>query len=99
MIEVIIRHKGSKAELGRIEIENVGGTEDEGDYSVRFGVERIKAVGIHRRGFLSFPRKKYNVMALLLQALNTLEPDELELESGDLDISNVPKGNILNRGF
>lgn len=99
MIEVIIRHKGSKAELGRIEIENVGGTEDEGDYSIRFGVERIAAVGVHRRGIFAFPRRKYNVLALLRQALSTLELDELELDSGDLDMNNTSTGNILNRGL
>lgn len=82
MIEVVIRHKESGAELGRIEIENVteDGQAEFANYSVRFGVERIKGVGLHRRGMLNFPRKKYNVLGLLFQALNTLEQEEMELE-------------------
>jgi len=82
MIEVIIRHQGTEVELGRIEIENVSddGAAEFGNYSVRFGVERIGSVGVHQRGILNFPRTKYNVLALLLQALNTLDPPELELD-------------------
>lgn len=84
MIEVIIRHVGSEAELGRIEIENVD-TDDGGNtatYSIRFGVEKITGVGIHQRPIFNFPRKRYNVLALLLQALNTLEERDLELGAG-----------------
>ena len=96
MIEVIIRHKGSGVELGRIDIENL--TEDAdadvADYSVRFGVERIGSVGVHQRGVLAFPRKKYNVLALLRQALATLEPNELELE-GDFEKRTYKKHNML----
>jgi hypothetical protein len=82
MLEVIIRHTGSQAELAKITIENVS---DDGDgefanYSVRFGVEKGRSVGLHQRGLLNFPRKKYNVFALLLQALNTLDPSELEFD-------------------
>lgn len=80
MIEVIIRHAASGAELGRIEIENVGGNEENGDYSVRFGVEKIRSVGVHQRGFMNFPRKQYNVLGLLLQALSTLEPQDLQID-------------------
>jgi hypothetical protein len=80
MIEVIIRDKGSEIELGRIEIENISAGLDHANYSVRFAVERVKGVGIHQRGILNFPRKKYNVLALLLQALNTLDPSDLELD-------------------
>lgn len=87
-IEVIIRHKGSEVELAHIEIENVGGSweptgepdtlREVGDYSVRFGVHKGEGLGLHQRGITNFPRTKYNVLALLLQALNTLEPRELE---------------------
>ena len=86
MIEVVIRHKESGAELGRITIENLtdDGNADVADYSVQFGVEKIGSVGLHRRGVLAFPRKQYNVLALLRQALATLEPAELELE-GDYE--------------
>lgn len=78
MIEVIIRHVGSEVELARIEIENVSVSDDSGDYSVRFGVHKGEGLGFHQRGIFGFPRTKYNVLALLLQALNTLEPRELE---------------------
>jgi hypothetical protein len=78
-IEVIVRHKGSNTELAHIEIENVSeGSNDLGDYSVRFGVHKGEGLGLHQRGIMGFPRRKYNVLALLLQALNTLEPAELE---------------------
>lgn len=81
MIEVIIRHKGTEVELGRIDIENVSDEAGEfGNYSVRFGVERIGSVGVHQRSLINFPRTKYNVLGLVLQALNTLEPRELELD-------------------
>lgn len=84
MIEVVIRHKESGAELGRIEIENVSEQasvfDETADYSVSIGVERIKSVGLHRRGIINFPRRKYNVLALLRQALETLEPEDLELD-------------------
>ncbi|QEM40884.1 MAG: hypothetical protein [Phage AS32] len=81
MIEVIIRHKESKTELGRIEIENLtDGDGDYADYSIRFGVERIGAVGIHQRSIINFPRKQFNVLALVRQALKTLEPEELKFD-------------------
>lgn len=78
MIEVIVRHVGSEVEIARIEIENVSLSGDSGDYSVRFGVHKGEGLGLHQRGIYGFPRTKYNVLALLLQALNTLEPRELE---------------------
>ena len=92
MLEVIVRHTESKAELAKITIENVS---DDGDgefanYSVRFGVEKGQSVGIHQRGILNFPRKKYNVFALLLQALNTIDPSELEFD-GDWDMRHKPQ--------
>lgn len=83
-IEVIVRHKGTEIELARIEIENVGIDGEHGDYSVRLLVHKGKGTGVHQRGITSFPRTKYNVLALLLQALNTLTPDELEY-MGDWD--------------
>lgn len=90
MIEVIIRHVGSETELGKITIENVGGDEELADYSVRFGVERVKFVGVHQRGIYAFPRKRYNVFGLLLQALNTLEERDLELD-GEVDSSDMAR--------
>lgn len=99
MIEVLIRHKGSQTELGRIEIENISDeASDLGDYSIKFAVERVAAVGLHRRSMLAFPRRRYNVLGLLLQALNTLAPDELRLEDGsDIDGDGLPKRKELPR--
>lgn len=97
-IEVIIRHKESGTKLAHIDIENLSEEPSEyADYSVRFGVERIKSVGVHQRSMLNFPRLKYNVLGLVLQALNTLEPSELELE-GDLG-EEIPKRGMLGWHF
>lgn len=81
MIEVVIRNGATGQELARVHIRNLE-TEytDEADYGVKFVVERGSAVGLHRRRIFSFPRRKYNALALLRQALETLEPEELELE-------------------
>ena len=89
MIEVDISQ--DQRELGKVKIENLE-THDDGtaDYSVQFAVERCGAVGLHQRVIRNFPRTKYNALALLLQALNTLEPSELELESG-IDSSDMAR--------
>lgn len=90
VIEVIVRHVGSGAELAKVTIENLTeGDGDLADYSVRFGVEKGRSVGVHQRGVFAFPRKKYNVLALLLQALNTLDPRELEWD-GEWDQRSKP---------
>lgn len=85
MIEVIIRVKDAvnTPALARIEIENLSGYDsDTADYSVRFGVDKKDALGLHQRGIHAFPRKKYNVLALVRQALMTLEERDLELDGG-----------------
>lgn len=101
MIEVVIRHKESETELGRIEIENVtiGGSvfDEEADYSVRIGVERVNSVGMFQRGLIRFYRRKYNVLALLKMALETLEPEDLELD-GPYEERHYRKGNIFEIG-
>ena len=95
MIEVIIRHKGSKTELGRIEIENTElGDTELGTYAVRFAVDRIAEVGLHNRAIHNFPRLKFNVLALLRQALATLEEEELKLpdETSASDLARQVRG-------
>lgn len=69
-------------EIAYIRIENVDSHPDgTADYAVHIAVDRAQgAVGLHKRPVMNFPRTKYNVLGLLLQALNTLEPSELELE-------------------
>lgn len=94
MIEVIIRHPGTDIELGYMTIENLSDVSEEfGDYSVRFGVDRNESVGIHQRAIHKFPRRKYNVFGLVLQALSTLEPSELELD-GDLKASSIRRKRL-----
>ena len=81
MILVTITNPATGTELGRIEVQNLQtGVGEVADYSVKFGVERGTAVGMHKRMIYGFPRKKYNVLALLRQALETLNEKELELE-------------------
>ncbi len=88
---IYVKIESSDGELARIEIENAGGNLYEGEYIVRFAVSRGKEwVGLHNRSFGAFPRTQYNVLALLMQALNTLDPKELELES-DVDPSDLER--------
>lgn len=90
MIEVWITKNGEP--LATIEIKNQGvieslldGTEF-ADYSVKFGVDRGSAVGIHSRVMNLFPRNRINVLGLVRQALMLLEEKELKLEPGyDID--------------
>lgn len=98
MIEVVIRHRESGAELGRIEIENVTIGKPNAkyqDYSVRIGVDRINSVGIYQRGLVSFFKQRYNVLALLKMALETLEPEDLELD-GPYEDRHYYGGNLLD---
>lgn len=81
MIEVRISDEGG--ELGKITLEKITDHPDgTADYSARFAVDRVGAVGIHQRHLDNFPRLEYNALALLLQALNTLTEQELRLEDG-----------------
>lgn len=79
MIEIVISDE--QGELGKIRIEKVEIHSDTtADYSIQFAVNRIGAVGLHRRSIRHFPRLQYNVLALVRQALETLDPKELRLE-------------------
>lgn len=95
-IEVVLTHQETGTVLGKITIENVSGDDTHADYSVKFAADRLGAIGLQRRAVYAFPRTKYNVLALLLQALNTLEPPELELEDG-VSSSNLAN-SFRNRG-
>lgn len=79
MIEVVISDQ--HGELAKIRIENVEIHDDKtADYSIQFAVDRINAVGLYRRAVYRFPRSQLNVLALVRQALSTLEEKELRLE-------------------
>lgn len=98
MIEVIIKNDGKA--LGKITIENVtpGESEKYADYSIRFGVDKNHATGIHQRAIYMFPRQEYNVLGLLLQALNTLDPEELRMHE-DLTADSKPGRQLGWRGL
>lgn len=98
MIEVIINKNGEQ--IGYIEIANLTSLGPTGDYAVKYAVERGSAVGVHTRWINNFPRKKYNVFALVLQALNTLTEKELELERDfDPDQAEAPVSSDVARRF
>ena len=98
MIEVFVKKDGQQ--IARIQIENITNKEDLkdgfGDYEVKFAVERGNAVSMHRRLIFGFPRKRYNVLALVRQALHTLEERELYLER-DFDPDEAPVSPDLAR--
>ena len=96
MIEVEITSNGGKLELGRIRIERVETHEDgTADYSVQFAADRFGSVALHQRVVYGFPREKYNALALVLQALNTLQPEELELEEASAsDLAREKRGTL-----
>jgi hypothetical protein len=98
MIEVIINKNGEQ--IGYIEIANLSSLGPNGDYLVKYAVERGSAVGLHSRMIHDFPRKHYNVFALVLQALNTLTEKELELERDfDPDQAEAPVSSDVARRF
>lgn len=97
MIEVLVL-KNSQP-MARVEIKNVETHEDgTADYSVRFGVERGSAVGLHRRLIFGFPRKRLNALALVRLALESLNEKELELERG-FDPDEAPVSSDVVGGF
>ncbi len=79
MIQVSIRENSKEYAL--ITIEKLETFPDgTADYSVKFVAHRGTAIGIHQRVLHYFPHRKYNVLAMLKQALETLSESELEME-------------------
>lgn len=79
MIEVLVTDE--HGELGKLRIEQTAIHRDgTADYSIQFAVDRLGAVGLHQRAVYRFPCNQMNVLALLRQALNTLDEKELRLE-------------------
>lgn len=90
MINVTIDNNHG-TELGKMRITNVGEKEEGwSTYVVEVAVERIGAVGLHSRSF-DFKRLEGNVLALVLAALTTLEEEELVLENGPVDPSDLER--------
>lgn len=99
MIEVYIVQDGEP--LGHIELQHierdysaVDFKSDWSDYTVRYAVNRGDGTfGAHNRVIYGFPRKYYNVFALVLQGLTALNEKDLKLERDfdlDADEATVP---------
>lgn len=80
--------------LATIDIVEVDQNPDDTcNYSIKFKVNKKSGVGLHQRGIFGFPSKKYNVLALLLQALNTLQEKELRHgEGSSADLARSERG-------
>jgi hypothetical protein len=94
-VQVMIGYR----EMAHIRIENLNDSTDPevGNYSIQFAVDTAEGVAIYQRHIESFPRKKYNTLALLRQALQTLEEKELTLD-GDPDLPR-PSGDAGLPGY
>lgn len=98
MIEVYIVRNGEP--VGHIELARKSPTvpddgviiSDYSDYTVRYAIDRGDGtMGAHSRVIYGFPRKYYNSLALVLQALNALNEKDLKLEREfDPDEATVP---------
>lgn len=74
--------KKGRTELARIKITNISHTVSEhGDYSVHFAVDTGEGFAVYQRRVERFPRKRYNVLALLRLALSALEEKDLTLDT------------------
>lgn len=65
-------HESRKRPLGEIQIANIGGADDRGDYEVRLmkSVEYTRRPGVWRRAIVrGFPRRKLGQYDLLFRAL------------------------------
>lgn len=96
MIIVSIDTKDGQ-QLGEIRIERLEGNlatygkaADSYRYVAQYAVERGGAIGVHSRSF-TFPRLKGNVLALVLAALTELSEEELVLENGPVDPSELDR--------
>lgn len=80
--------------LSQMQIENIEWDNDEkwpeyGDYSVQVVTDQGD-ISFQQRSFKNFPRLKYNVWALILQALATFNHKDLVLGE-DHDVKGTPK--------
>lgn len=89
MIEVSITFRDGQEELAHVRIENMTTSPDGeyADYSIQFGVDTGSGWAVYQRAIHAFPRKQFNALALLRQALATLEEKELGLDGNPDDPS------------
>lgn len=97
MIEVIIKNDGRQMAHIRIKkVKAMQRTPEEkpgefADYKINYQVDRGTGAGMHVRMIYGFPRKYFNVLALVLQSLNALNEKDLKLERDfDPDETSVP---------
>lgn len=98
MIEVSVKIKG-RHEIARMRIENLEEGDDSnfGNYAVEIAVDNCNGeMKILQRSFFHFPRTKLNALALILQALNTLEEKEFYLEpsTDSSDLARRQRGTL-----
>lgn len=94
MIEVKIEKDGvliGHMQIDRFHDQPQQSKEKVGDFDSYRVIYRIwrGAQGAHRRVIYGFPRRYYNVFALVLQALSALNEKDLKLER-DYDLSEAP---------
>jgi hypothetical protein len=65
-----------KKELGRMLIDNIGGTRDRGDYRVRVLRKGSKDKVMRQGEVKDYPRLSYNVWRLIRRALKSTFPEE-----------------------
>lgn len=95
MIQVLMTDTETGRELARVEIEQLGaGDGQHADYSVRFASTKGFSVTLHQRGVLNFPYRQYNALALLLQALKTLDEGDLAYDSSWDDFVEMVQLNL-----
>ena len=89
---ITVQVKIGSWEMAHIRIENLNDSTDPeiGNYSIQFAVDTAEGVAVYQRHIEQFPRKKFNTLALLRQALQTLEEKELSLD-GDPDAPRTPR--------
>lgn len=86
-------HEDRKILLSQMHIENISWQDEKwpeyGDYSVQVVTDQGD-ISLQQRSFKNFPRMKYNVWALILQALATFNHKDLVL-GDDHDVKGTPK--------
>lgn len=93
-----VKIKVGNREIALIRITNLEDSDDPefGNYSIEFGVDTAEGFAVYQRSIEAFPRRKYNALALLRQALNTLDEKELRLD-GDIDSPRPPDDAGISR--
>ena len=97
MIRVLIQEDGKP--LAELEIEQLdGGSPSSSDFSVRFASDNGGGVvDLRQRVLYGFNLAKYNVLALVSEALNLLELNEMEWDVAPGDPANLARAERRTR--